>query len=178
MITSSIKSRQPGREAWSMERLTRERSIVLGLAIDKSTHLNYSSALNSYLTFCRSIIFPSTHTRHSQFLLVYMSHHIKPSSVDTYLSGICQQLEIYFPEVRLQKKHLSHRTLNGCKRLLGSPTNRKSAMTHDHLQSILAHFGNSRDHDDSLFVAIVFTEPRADETRRTMLARLTCVTEL
>ena len=54
---------------------------------------------------------------------VYMSHHIKPNSMDTYLSGICQQLEPYFLHVReARKSHLVHRTLQGCKCLRGSPT--------------------------------------------------------
>jgi len=159
MISSGIKSRQPEREAWSMERLARERSIVLGLAIDKSTHLNYSSALNSYITFCRLHNFPIEPTPDTlSYYTVFMSHHIKPSSVDTYLSGICQQLEIYFPDIRSARKSvLVHRTLTGCKRLLGSPTTRKSAMTHDHLRLILERFGSSGDHDDALFVAIALT---------------------
>ena len=159
MISSAIKSRQPSRDAWSIEQLTRQRSIVLELAIDKSTHLNYSSALNSYITFCRLHDFPIEPTPDTlSFYTVYMSHHIKPSSVDSYLSGISQQLEIYFPEVRNARKSiLVHRTLNGCKRLLGSATARKSALTHDHLRQVLDHFGNSTDHDDNLFVALIFT---------------------
>jgi hypothetical protein len=159
MIIAATKSKQPDREAWSRERLARERSIVLGLAIDKSTHLNYSSALNSYITFCRLHDFPIDPTPDTlSFYTVFMSHHIKPTSVDTYLSGICQQLEIYFPDVRNARRSvLVHRTLNGCKRLLGSPTGRKSALTHDHLLQVLARFGNSNDHNDKLFVAQIFT---------------------
>ena len=159
MISSFLTAKQPAREAWSRERLARERSIVLGLAIDKSTHLNYSSALNSYLSFCRIHEFPIDPTPDTlSFYTVFMSHLIKPSSVDSYLSGICQQLEIYFPEVRAARKSvLIHRTLNGCKRLLGSPTTRKAALTHDHLRLILARFGTSSSHDDFLFVSILLT---------------------
>ena len=36
-----------------MERLLVERSINLGLALDASTRLTYSSSLNSYLIFCK-----------------------------------------------------------------------------------------------------------------------------
>ena len=53
MIQSQTKSRQPARAAWSRDRLLRERAIALGQAIDTSTMKNYSSALNSYLTFVR-----------------------------------------------------------------------------------------------------------------------------
>jgi hypothetical protein len=142
-----------------LERLARERSIALGLAIDRSTHLNYSSALNSYISFCRLHGFPIEPTPDTlSFYTVYMSHHIKPSSVDSYLSGICQQLEVYFPDVRAARKSvLVHRTLTGCKRLLGTPTLRKSALTHDHLRHVLAQFGQSLLHDDCLFVALIFT---------------------
>ena len=33
-----------------------------------------------------------------------MCHHIKPDSVDTYLSGICHQLKPYFPHVHEIRK--------------------------------------------------------------------------
>jgi hypothetical protein len=41
------------REAWTLDRLIYERLIALGSALDKSTYGTYSSALNSYLTFCK-----------------------------------------------------------------------------------------------------------------------------
>lgn len=83
------------------EHLAREGAIALGQAIDISTWKNYSSALNSYLTFVRihnMTVEPTADTL--SLFTVYMSHHIKPDSIDTYLSGICQQLEPYFPQVR------------------------------------------------------------------------------
>ena len=66
-----------------------------------STWDNYGSALNSYLTFVLLHNIPVEPTANTLSLYtVYMCHHIKPDSVDTYLSGICQQLEPYFPKVR------------------------------------------------------------------------------
>jgi len=52
MIRVSETSRQPVRTAWTMERLNAELTINLGMAIDRTTHDSYSSALNLYLTFC------------------------------------------------------------------------------------------------------------------------------
>lgn len=45
-------SRQPDREAWTMAKFNYERAIALGYAIDKSSNLTYTSALNSYINFC------------------------------------------------------------------------------------------------------------------------------
>src|SRR5437016_1969194 len=105
MITSGIPSRQPARVAWTRERLIHERALALGQAIDMSTWKNYSSALNSYLNFVCLHDFPVDPTPDTlSFFTVYMSHHIKPDSVDTYLSGICQQLEPFFPDVRKHRK--------------------------------------------------------------------------
>jgi hypothetical protein len=68
---------------------------------------------------------------------VYMCHHIKPKSVDAYLSEICQQLEPYFPEVQeIQKLRLVHRMLEGCKRLRGTSTNYKCALTIEDLKTV------------------------------------------
>jgi hypothetical protein len=52
MISLSASSRQPAWLPWSTERLVHERAIALGMVLDKSTLSNYTSALNSYITFC------------------------------------------------------------------------------------------------------------------------------
>jgi hypothetical protein len=93
------------------------------------------------------------------FYVVYMSHHIKPSSVDSYLSGITQQLEPYFPSVReVRKSMLLRRTIAGCKRLRGLPTTRKRALTMDDLRLVVHHYSTiTPSHDDLLFVAQLLT---------------------
>jgi hypothetical protein len=113
MIKSSTKPRQPRRRAWPLDRLIHERSIALGSSLDKSTFGSYSSALNSYITFCKLHKRPIEPTADTMsFYVVYMSHHIKPDSVDTYLSGICNQLELHFPNVRsIRSSHMVSRTL-------------------------------------------------------------------
>ena len=89
---------------------------------------------------------------------VYMSHHIKPNSVATYLSGICQQLEPYFPNIRSARNSaLVHRTLQGCKRLCAVPTSHKRALTLGDLETVINSLSNSNDYDDLLFLAQLLT---------------------
>ena len=159
MISSGVKSRQRRHLAWTRERLLRERALALGQAIDISTWKNYGSALNSYLTFVRIHDFPVEPTADTlSFFTVFMCHHIKPDSVDSYLSGICQQLEPYFPSVReVRKSMLCKRTLTGCKRLHGVPTKRKRALTMSDLRLVINHYRSSQSHDDILFVSQLLT---------------------
>ena len=93
-------SRQPHREAWMIDWLNTELAINLGLAIDHLTHESYSSALNLYITFCCLHNFD---IEPMQCTLAYyvtsQSLHIDLKSVDSYLSGICNQLKSHFPEV-------------------------------------------------------------------------------
>src|ERR1700733_14499555 len=85
---------------------------------------------------------------------VYMCHHIKPDSVDTYLSGICHQLEPYFPDVRqIRKARLVHRTLEGCKRLRGTPTIQKWALTITDLNTVCDTYSHNQTHNNLLFCA-------------------------
>lgn len=155
----TIRPKQPKRERWSMERLVHERAIALGEAIDLSTRKSYGSALNSYLNFILLHNLPVEPTDDILSLFtVYMSFYIKPDSVDSYLSGIVQQLEPYFPDVRKARKSLLvHRTLAGCKRMRGTPTMRKRALTLDDLGRVIQYYSFSVDYDDLLFVAMLLT---------------------
>ena len=159
MISSGVKSKQRHRLAWTRERLLRERALALGQAIDTSTWKNYGSALNSYLTFVRLHDFPVEPTPDTlSFFTVFMCHHIKPDSVDSYLSGICQQLEPYFPSVReIRKSMLCKCTLTECRCLRGVPTKRKRALTLHDLQLVINHYSNSNSYDDLLFISQLVT---------------------
>lgn len=130
MITSNVRLRQPHWVPWTCKCLVHERAIALGQAIDVSTWKNYRSALNSYLSFIRMHNMPIEPTAETLSLYtMYMCHHIKPDLVDTYLSGICHQLEPYFPEVsQVRKARLVHCTLEGCKCLRGTSTIQKWAL--------------------------------------------------
>ncbi|KAL7278881.1 hypothetical protein ACG7TL_006712 [Trametes sanguinea] len=128
----------PPRQAWTYDRLVRERAIALGYVIDKSTRLTYTSHLQSYLTFCKIHCFPIDPTIDTlSFFVVFMCHHIKPDSVDSYLSGICNQLESLYP-----------------RRLFNSPPNRKLPLTVEHILLLLDAFPNTS-FDNMLFRAIL-----------------------
>jgi len=155
----SLASRQPTRQAWPREKLLRERAIALGQAIDKTTLKSYSSALNSYLSFVRLHELPVEPTPDTlSFFTVFMSHHINPRSVTSYLSGICQQLEPYFTGVReARRSPLVERTLKGCTRLKGTAVKRKRALTTGDLNKVVENLQHSNNHDDKLFIAILLT---------------------
>ncbi|PPR03806.1 hypothetical protein CVT26_000980, partial [Gymnopilus dilepis] len=144
----SVRARQPKRSPWSAERLVRERAIALAAFIDKSTSDGYGSALNSYLEFVKIHERPVDPTADTlSFYVVFMSHHIEPKSVGTYL-----ELEPYFPEIRETRNSLLvRRTLRGCKRLYSQPTKRKHPLTLADLQRVIEHYHDSKDHDDLLF---------------------------
>ena len=78
--------------------------------------------------------------------------------MSSYLSGTCQQLEPYFPNVQpLCHTPLVDRTMKGCLRLKSSPTKRKCALTLTDLQTVLSALSNSTSQDDLLFQAMLLT---------------------
>src|SRR5271155_6168462 len=155
LMQISATSRQPTRGAWTMDRLVNERSISLGFSLDSSTFGTYTSALNSYLTFCNLHHLPVDPTPDTlSFYIVFLSSHINPKSVNSYLSGICQQLEPFFSEVRQNRKSvLVTRTMSGCMRRFGTPVQRKAPLSHANLELIIDKMSLSDSHDDLLFCA-------------------------
>ncbi|KAI0832408.1 hypothetical protein BC628DRAFT_312267 [Trametes gibbosa] len=159
MLPTPHKSRQPVRLPWTLERLVHERAIALGHALDTSTKLAYSSALNSFLNFVHLHHLPIDPTPETLSLYAtYMCHHIEPRSVDSYLSGICSELEAFYPAVRTARvSPLVSRTMKGFKRLRSKPVVRKRALSKDELQHALTSLGASPSYDDVLFAAILTT---------------------
>ena len=85
-----------------------------------------------------------------------MAHHIKPSSVDSYLSGICNELESFHPDVRKNRRHqLVTKTLRGCKKLRAVPTTRKRPLSRAELADLQPQYMSSSSHDDLLFFVIL-----------------------
>ncbi len=142
-----------------MERLLLGRAVALDHALDSSTHASYSSALNSYLAFCQLHHFPLDPTPDTLSLyVVFQSHHIEPRSVDAYLSGICSELEAFYPAVRANRRApLVARTLKGCKRLYSKPVQRKRALTRDDLNIVSSSLAHTQSHDDLLFLTLLLT---------------------
>jgi len=159
MIRITPSSKQPIRHAWTMDRLIHERSILLGMAIDNTTATTYTSATNSYLAFCKLhnlAIDPTPETL--SYYITFQSSHINPKSVASYLAGICNNLEPFFPDIRCNRASaLVKRTLKGALRRHGQPTKRKAPLTTAILQSIFAALNRSREHDDMLFLCMLNT---------------------
>lgn len=157
-MNHNTSSRQPHRVAWSRERLEHERAIALGFALEPASIASYSSALQSYLTFCRLHNFPVEPTPDTlSFYVVYMCHHIKPTSVKSYLSGICSQLEIFYPTVRVTRRsQIVVRTLLGCTKLRAVASSRKRPISNTELLSTHAQLSLIQDHDIKLFLAIAW----------------------
>ena len=162
-ITSARRPCQPVREAWPHERLVFECAIALGNSVALSTRLNYSSALNSYLEFCKLHHLPIQPNEETMsFFVVFMSHHIQPRSVEKYLSGIATELQPYFPTVQqVTMAPLVRHTLRGCLRLYSKPVACKHALSMDDLQTVYRSLAPSQSHDDLLFLAQLLTGFRA-----------------
>ena len=145
LIQQTCGSRKPQRVAWSSECFAYKCSLVLGQSIVTNMWTSYGSALNSYLDFIHLHNFdPEPTTNILSLFTTYMSKHIKPSSVASYLSGICQQLEPFFPDIRKNwNSPLVCWTLPGCKHLYGSPIIWKQALTLDNLQHVVSHYEKS-----------------------------------
>jgi len=97
-MNHSMSSTQPHWLAWSCEQLEHKRVIALGFSLEPASIASYSSALQSYVTFCHLHDFPIEPTPDTlSFYVVYMRHHIKPTSVKSYLSSeeraICHRVK-------------------------------------------------------------------------------------
>jgi hypothetical protein len=159
MNITTPSSRQPPRDAWTLERLTFERSVALGFALETSTASSYDSHLNSYLNFCRLHNRPIEPTPDTlSFFVVWLSHHIEPRSVDSYLSGIVSKLKVYYPSARtVRRSPLVARTLKGCKRRFSQPIKRKLPLSRADIGRVLATTAFAGSYDDCLFSAMLVT---------------------
>jgi hypothetical protein len=142
-----------------MDRLIHERSILLGMAIDNTTANTYTSATNSYLTFCKLHHLPIDPTPETlSYYITFQSSHINPKSVASYLAGICNNLEPFFPEIRSNRAAaLVNRTLKGALCRHGHPTKCKAPLTVTLLQAISTTLLPSHNHDDMLFLCMLNT---------------------
>jgi len=159
MNKRSSSSRCSPRETWTHDRLRRERAVAIACVIEPSSMSSYSSAVNSYFAFCSTHSFPIEPTPDTlSFYAVYMAHHIKPKSVSSYLSGVCSQLEPFFPDVQLHRRHwLVLKTLKGCRKMFPLSTSRKQPLTHSELTDVSHQYSLSLLFDDSLFLILLLT---------------------
>ncbi|KIK57381.1 hypothetical protein GYMLUDRAFT_1011067, partial [Collybiopsis luxurians FD-317 M1] len=114
------------------------------------------SALNSYIEFCHLHHFPIDSTPDTlSFYIVFMSSYIEPCLVAFYLSGICNQLELYFPNICNVRK--SDLVTHSLKRLKSNPVNRKAPLMREQLNHVASSLGNFPSFDDLLWVTLLFT---------------------
>ena len=152
-------SRQPPRRPWTMETFIREREMAMTNSLDLSTRRTYSSALNSWIAFTDMHHFSLEPTPDTlSFFIVYMSHHISPRSVKSYLSGLVQQLATDFPSIReTRASSIVTKTMKGCLKSLSKPIQRKVPLTESDLRYVESRFRNALSHNDLLFVALIVT---------------------
>ena len=94
------KSRHSVWTIWPCEQLLHKCAIAIACAVEPGSAASYSSTVKSYFDFCSAHSFPVDPTPDTlSFYSVYSAHYIKPDSVSSYLSGICNQLEPLFSEV-------------------------------------------------------------------------------
>jgi len=117
-----MSPRQPTRKPWALNDLRRGRALALSHSVDHSTCQVYSSALNSWLAFANMHHFPIEPTINMlSYFIVYMSSHISPRSVKSYLSGLVQQLEPDFPSIReIWSSRLISKVMRGCLKIIQS----------------------------------------------------------
>jgi hypothetical protein len=136
-----------------------EHAITLGHSIELSTMHAYNSHLQSYLSFCKIHDIPIEPTPDTlSFFVIFVSHYIKPSSVATYLSGICNCLKPHFPDVcSVRNSPVITRSLTRMKKLHGfSVPLQKRALSVDDISSLL-NVHHSGSHDDLLFPSMLLT---------------------
>ncbi|KAF5366590.1 hypothetical protein D9758_008950 [Tetrapyrgos nigripes] len=145
------------RETWTHDRLLHQRALALGHAINPSSKLSYSSATESYIQFCQNHQFPINPTPDTLSLYVaYMCYYIKPPSVSTYLSGICNELKPFYHNIHQTRSHfLVRHTLKGCRKLHQHETWQKHALEQEELSEVYSDLCQSKSHDDWLFLAIL-----------------------
>lgn len=160
LVPASYTSRQPTRTPWTLDRLRHERAIALGFALETRTRQVYNSSTVSWLSFCKLHGFSNEPTADTlSFYAVWMcgaERPVKPSTVVGYLSGICSNLEPFYPSIRsIRNDRIVSKTIAGLKRRFGSAPKQKRAMTVQEMADVLIILGPSDSYDDLLFLAVL-----------------------
>ncbi len=143
-----------------LSKLLCERELALSAALELGTSSSYSSATNMYLSFCerQQLPFEPTPDTLSLFVIHEVHRGLEPRSVNSYLSGVCSELETFYPRVRaIRHCPLVRQTLKGCMRLYSKPIKRKRALASDDLGLVVADLAPSPDYDSLLFATQLLT---------------------
>ncbi|KAJ3573229.1 hypothetical protein NP233_g2562 [Leucocoprinus birnbaumii] len=125
-------------------------------ARNTSTNIAYDSHFRAYhdFTTAHHLDLEPTSKNLARFVC-YMSKLVKPSTAETYLSGIVARLRYSYPGIKdARNSDLVRDAIAGSKRCRGSPTHRKAPLTTDHLLSVVNAFATNADIDDTLFLAV------------------------
>lgn len=120
----NLQGRRPLRQPFPISKLRGLLGEVLDNAWDISTKKVYRSHFFSYLDFTKLHDLPLEPTEDTLALyIVYMSNHIKPTSVEVYLAGISHYLSPYYPNIRaVRQSAFIKQTLRGCMKMYNTPT--------------------------------------------------------
>ncbi len=118
----------------------------------------HSVTILSYTSFSEKHHLPIQPTPNTlSFYIVYTSHYIQPHSIKSYLSGICAELELNWPEIwEIHSSHIVTHTLASCIKLLGQLAHHKCTLSEQDLSTVLHSIHPSSSHDDLLFISIMF----------------------
>lgn len=155
-LGNHFQGRRQLRQPFPMAKLRRLLGIALENAWDVSTRKAYRSHLKSYLEFIRSHNLNLEPTEDTLALyIVYMSNHIKPTSVEVYLTGIIHYLTPFYPLIRIARNSaLVKQTLRGCLKLYNTPTRRVRPLSVTELETIASIYTvPNSSHDNLLFVS-------------------------
>ncbi|KAE9389329.1 hypothetical protein BT96DRAFT_772852, partial [Gymnopus androsaceus JB14] len=98
---------------------------------------------------------PTTNTL--SFYITYMCHHIKLKSISSYLSGICNQLKVFYPDICQNCTHpIVKCTLKGCRKIHKSIASRKCPLQHTEITEVFNKLHSSSSFNDLLFLALLF----------------------
>ena len=125
-------------------------SVALGYCIREATFKSYNSALNLYLNFTKIHHMDTKPTANMLSLCIaYMSHYIDLKVISSYLSGLCNQLEIYFLSIQTEcNSALVKKTLASSKKCFSSPTKQKYALTCNNMLHVIDFYKHSTQHND------------------------------
>ena len=162
-----VSARQPQRATWTCDQLQYQRAFFMSGSIDSTSASTYSSGFQSYWAFCRRHAFdlePTVDTL--SFHIAYMAKQDNPvtkkpisaRTISSYLSGIANTLEPYYPDIRKIRRHpFIIKTLRGAGKMQGLPVVRKRALEDHNIATLVRVFGTTADHDSLLFLTICLT---------------------
>lgn len=150
-----LQGRRPIRQPFPIPKLRGLLGEALDNAWDVSTKKVYRSHMYSYLNFVNTHQLPLEPSEDTLALyIVFMSNHIKPSSVEVYLAGISHYLAPYYPSIRtVRQSQFIKQTLRGCMKTYNTPIHRVRALTMLEVENCVSVFTAQPSHDDLLFVS-------------------------